>query len=89
MTRAQGARGPGSVPGTARAAPSPKNASAGNRTRVTLMATMYSTTRPTDAADTFWHGVYIIVFAQIEEPRHDRAEWKITQHFCNPVAFQV
>ena len=39
-----------------------KNASAGNRTRVTSMATMYSTTRPLMLLGHFWHRVYIIVF---------------------------
>ena len=39
-----------------------KNASAGNRTRVTSMATMYSTTRPLMLLAQFWHRVYIIVF---------------------------
>ena len=39
-----------------------KNASAGNRTRVTSMATMYSTTRPLMLLGDFWYRVYIIVF---------------------------
>ena len=39
-----------------------KNASAENRTRVTSMATMYSTTRPLMLLGHFWHRVYIIVF---------------------------
>ena len=39
-----------------------KNASAGNRTRVTSMATMYSTTRPLMLLAQFWHRVCIIVF---------------------------
>ena len=39
-----------------------KSASAGNRTRVTSMAMMYSTIRPLMLLGHFWHGVYIIVF---------------------------
>ena len=39
-----------------------KSASAGNRTRVTSMAMMYSTTRPLMLLAQFWHRVYIIVF---------------------------
>ena len=37
------------------------HASAGNRTRVTSMATMYSTTKPLMLLGYFWHRVYIIV----------------------------
>ena len=59
------------------------NASAGNQTRVTSMATMYSTTRPLMLTHILIYNVYIHMIQKIEMPVDDSNRKRSTDNAWN------